>query len=144
MYYSWDSSSFNDLIAAAFSYVVCQSIMLLIKQGSTRHEHKLRKLSHITVGLIVMLCWPMFSCGWRGRVIIAGFVPSLCLVQAFVFGFKSRKHDNHVKFLNRYRNSRGAAQGIVWLYFESVAEPDIFERGVDFGIEKYIGISKIS
>ncbi|KAK6155383.1 hypothetical protein DH2020_009631 [Rehmannia glutinosa] len=90
--YSWDSSSFTDIAAGAFSYAVCHSVM-----------HLLRKLVHISVGLIVMLCWPMFSSGRLGRI-VAGFIPSLCLVKAFVAG--SRKDDKLVKFLIKYRDSR--------------------------------------
>ncbi|KAK4392865.1 putative phytol kinase, chloroplastic [Sesamum angolense] len=53
----------NDLLAAAFSFAACQLVMAFFKltyDVGLIHIHLLRKLIHISLGLIVMLCWPMF------------------------------------------------------------------------------------
>ncbi|KAK4417905.1 putative phytol kinase, chloroplastic [Sesamum alatum] len=58
-----DSSMVADFFAAAFSYAVCLLVITFFKLTydlALIHVHLLRKLSHISVGLIVMLCWPMF------------------------------------------------------------------------------------
>ncbi|EYU45411.1 hypothetical protein ABFS82_06G006200 [Erythranthe guttata] len=94
MYCSSDGSIYSDVAAAACCYAVCRLVNRLLKQRLLKQSydkgllnvHLFRKLVHISMGLIIMLCWPMLSCGRRRRI-LGGLVPVLCMYRVLLAGF---------------------------------------------------------
>ncbi|TYG77202.1 hypothetical protein ES288_D03G175600v1 [Gossypium darwinii] len=67
----------NSLVSDLFAAVVCCGVIfafLLLWQVTAKCgvDQKLnRKLVHISIGLVFMLCWPLFSAGYRGAILAA-------------------------------------------------------------------------
>ncbi|KAK6135105.1 hypothetical protein DH2020_031168 [Rehmannia glutinosa] len=107
-------SIFTDIAAAAFCCGVCRLVLQLLKKSYAKRlidRHLLRKLYHICVGLIVMLCWPMFSSSLWGRV-LAGLTSGLGFFEQLI-AIGMGKDEKLLKFLKRYKDSRDLLKAIL-------------------------------
>ncbi|XP_011098893.1 probable phytol kinase 3, chloroplastic [Sesamum indicum] len=122
-----DGSIAADLFAAVFSFGVCQLVIAFFKLTydlALIHIHLYRKLIHISAGLIVMLCWPMFSGDLWGRV-CAALIPGLCVFKLLVPALITQKEHQLIKLLQRYRDSRDLVQATL-AYVLSIAFTTVF------------------
>ncbi|KNA09373.1 hypothetical protein SOVF_154170 [Spinacia oleracea] len=69
-----------------------------------------RKLVHISIGLVFMLCWPLFSSGYRGAF-LACLVPGLSAIRVLLIGLGICKGESTVKSLSRFGDYRGLLKG---------------------------------
>ncbi|KAL3829477.1 hypothetical protein ACJIZ3_018279 [Penstemon smallii] len=107
--FSSNNSVFIDIVASVLSYAIChsvyelQQIIFVLAKGHF-DMHLRRKIFHITVGLVFMLCWPMFSSGRLGAV-LAGILPGVYTFRLMLIGIK--KDDKLIEKLDgRYRDYR--------------------------------------
>ncbi|KAJ6777419.1 PHYTOL KINASE 1 CHLOROPLASTIC, partial [Salix koriyanagi] len=94
----------SDLIAAGLSGTIALSILRLFEETAKRRvfDQKLnRKLVHISIGLVFMLCWPMFSSGHRGAL-LAAFIPGLNIIKMLLIGSGMWKDEATVKSMSRF------------------------------------------
>uniref|UniRef100_A0A7C9DBG7 Farnesol kinase n=1 Tax=Opuntia streptacantha TaxID=393608 RepID=A0A7C9DBG7_OPUST len=103
----------SDVCAASFSGAVALSL-LRFWQVTAKHtvfDSKLnRKLVHISIGLVFMLCWPLFSSGHRGAV-SAGLVPGVNIIRMLVLGLGLYKDEGTVKSMTRFGDYRELLKG---------------------------------
>ncbi|KAB5520592.1 hypothetical protein DKX38_024911 [Salix brachista] len=69
-----------------------------------------RKLVHISIGLVFMLCWPMFSSGHRGAL-LAAFIPGLNIIKMLLIGSGMWKDEATVKSMSRFGDRRELLKG---------------------------------
>ncbi|CAO2814404.1 unnamed protein product [Amaranthus hypochondriacus] len=75
-----------------------------------------RKLVHTSIGLVFMLCWPLFSSGYRGAV-LASLVPGVNIIRVLLIGLGIYKDDALVKSMSRFGDHRELLKGP--LYYAS-------------------------
>ncbi|KAL9261858.1 putative phytol kinase 3, chloroplastic [Drosera capensis] len=75
-----------------------------------------RKLVHVSIGLVFMLCWPLFSSGYRGAV-LAGLIPGVNIIHMLLLGLGLLKDEATVKSMSRYGDYRELLKGP--LYYAS-------------------------
>ncbi|XP_039068458.1 uncharacterized protein LOC120214703 [Hibiscus syriacus] len=80
-----------------------------------------RKLVHISIGLLFMLCWPLFSSGYRGAI-LAAVTPGINIIRMFLVGSGIWKDEATVKSMSRYgdyknflKNHSIILQQLLWL-----------------------------
>ncbi|CAN0902145.1 Probable phytol kinase 3, chloroplastic [Linum grandiflorum] len=69
-----------------------------------------RKLVHISIGLVFMLCWPLFSSGTRGAV-MAALIPAANIIKMFLIGSGMWKDEATVKSMSRFGDRRELLKG---------------------------------
>ncbi|XP_021864769.1 farnesol kinase, chloroplastic isoform X2 [Spinacia oleracea] len=69
-----------------------------------------RKLVHISIGLVFMLCWPLFSSGYRGAF-LACLVPGLNALRVLLIGLGIYKDEATVKSMSRFGDYRELLKG---------------------------------
>ncbi|KAK4359496.1 hypothetical protein RND71_021725 [Anisodus tanguticus] len=69
-----------------------------------------RKLVHISIGLVFMLCWPMFSSGHQGAI-LAALIPGLNIIKMLLLGLGIWKDDATVKSMSRFGDHRELLKG---------------------------------
>ncbi|KAK8715997.1 hypothetical protein V6N13_043320 [Hibiscus sabdariffa] len=95
---------FSDTCATVFSGFIALSVLRLWEETAKRglFDQKLnRKLVHISIGLVFMLCWPLFSSGYRGAV-LAAVTPGVNIIRMFLIGSGIWKDEAAVKSMSRY------------------------------------------
>ncbi|CAK9171684.1 unnamed protein product [Ilex paraguariensis] len=81
------------------------------------HQKKLnRKLVHISIGLVFMLCWPLFSSGHQAAV-LAALIPGINIVKMLLLGLGIWKDEGTVKSMSRFGDYRELLKGP--LYYAS-------------------------
>lgn len=102
----------SDLLAAAITGAIALGLLRFWEETAKRGtEQKLnRKLVHISVGLVFMLCWPLFSSGWQGAV-VAGLIPGVNIIKMLLLGLGIMKDDATVKSMSRYGDPRELLKG---------------------------------
>lgn len=103
----------GDLIATALSGGIALSMLRLWEETAKRgvfDQKTNRKLVHISVGLVFMLCWPMFSSGQQGAI-LAAFIPGLNIIKMLVLGLGIWKDDATVKSMSRFGHHRELLKG---------------------------------
>lgn len=114
-----DNAVVSDVIATGLSGGVALSLLKLWEQTAKRglFDQKLnRKLVHITLGSVFMLCWPMFSSGRQGAI-LAALIPGLNIVKMLFIGLGVWKDDATVKSMSRDGDYRELLKGP--LYYAS-------------------------
>ncbi|KAL8092223.1 putative phytol kinase 3, chloroplastic isoform X2 [Apium graveolens] len=99
-----DSNSIaGDLCATAISGCVALSFLRLWEETAKRglFDQKVnRKLVHISIGLVFMLCWPMFSSSSHGAL-FAALIPGLNIIKMLLMGLGVWKDEATVKSMSR-------------------------------------------
>lgn len=65
---------------------------------------------HVSVGLVFMLCWPLFSSGHQGAV-IASLIPGLNIIKMLLIGLGIWKDEATVKSMSRFGDYRELLKG---------------------------------
>ncbi|KAB1225730.1 putative phytol kinase 3, chloroplastic [Morella rubra] len=81
----------------------------IAKQGFL-HQTLNRKLVHVSIGLVFMLCWPLFSSGHQGAI-LAALVPGINIIAMLLLGFGIMKDEAMVKSMSRSGNYRELLKG---------------------------------
>ncbi|GLT26841.1 hypothetical protein SLA2020_018820 [Shorea laevis] len=108
-----ENSVVADVFATAISGLIALSALRLWEETAKRllFEQKLnRKLVHISIGLVFMLCWPLFSSGRRGAI-FAAFTPGVNIIRMLVLGLGIWKDEATVKSMSRYGDYRELLKG---------------------------------
>ncbi|KAF9665824.1 hypothetical protein SADUNF_Sadunf16G0164100 [Salix dunnii] len=103
----------SDLIATGLSGAIALSILRSFEETAKRNifDQKLnRKLVHISIGLVFMLCWPMFSSGHRGSL-LAACIPGLNIIKMLLIGSGMWKDEATVKSMSRFGDRRELLKG---------------------------------
>ncbi|KAL9257635.1 putative phytol kinase 3, chloroplastic [Drosera capensis] len=109
----------SDLCAVGLSGGIAVGLLQVWKETAKRgiFDQKLnRKLVHVSIGLVFMLCWPLFSSGYRGAV-LAGLIPGVNIIHMLLLGLGLLKDEATVKSMSRYGNYRELLKGP--LYYAS-------------------------
>ncbi|XP_027336336.1 probable phytol kinase 3, chloroplastic [Abrus precatorius] len=103
----------SDIYATALSVVVALSSLRLWQETAKRglFDQKLnRKLVHITIGLLFMLCWPLFSTDNRASF-FAALIPGVNIIRMLVTGLGIWKDEATVKSMSRFGDYRELLKG---------------------------------
>ncbi|XP_047313460.1 probable phytol kinase 3, chloroplastic [Impatiens glandulifera] len=117
-----DTSVFTDICATAVSGAIAQSVLRLWEETAQRgiFDQKLnRKLTHTSIGLVFMLCWPLFSSGPRGAI-LAALIPCANIIKMLVIGLGIWKDEGTVKSISRYGDPRELLKGPLY-YVSTIA-----------------------
>ncbi|KAF8397238.1 hypothetical protein HHK36_016148 [Tetracentron sinense] len=109
----------KDICAAALAGCVALSILRAWGEIAKRgiFDQKLnRKLVHISVGLVFMLFWPLFSSGPQGAV-LAALIPGVNIIRMLLLGLGLWKDEATVKSMSRFGDNRELLKGP--LYYAS-------------------------
>ncbi|KAL6533487.1 hypothetical protein OROMI_027599 [Orobanche minor] len=114
-----DNTVINDAIATGLSGGIALTLLKIWEQTAKRgvFDQRLnRKLVHITLGLVFLLCWPMFSSGRQGAI-LASLIPGINIIKMLLLGLGIWKDDASVKSMSRFGNHRELLKGP--LYYAS-------------------------
>ncbi|KAK7305438.1 hypothetical protein VNO77_43344 [Canavalia gladiata] len=103
----------SDIYATALSGAVALSFLRLWQETAKRglFDQKLnRKLVHISIGLMFMLCWPLFSTDNRASF-FAALVPGVNIIRMLVIGLGIWKDEATVKSMSRFGDYRELLKG---------------------------------
>ncbi|XP_011025082.1 PREDICTED: probable phytol kinase 3, chloroplastic [Populus euphratica] len=103
----------SDLIATGLSGIIALSFLRSFEETAKRRifDQKLnRKLLHISIGLVFMLCWPMFSSGHQGAL-LAACIPGLNIIRMLLIGSGMWKDEAMVKSMSRFGDRRELLKG---------------------------------
>ncbi|XP_022752919.1 probable phytol kinase 3, chloroplastic [Durio zibethinus] len=103
----------SDICATVFSGFVALSVLRVWAETAKRRlfDQKLnRKLVHISIGLVFMLCWPLFSSGHRGAI-LAAITPGINIIRMLLIGSGIWKDEATVKSMSRYGDYRELLKG---------------------------------
>ncbi|XP_022731541.1 probable phytol kinase 3, chloroplastic isoform X1 [Durio zibethinus] len=103
----------SDICATLFSGSVALSVLRVWEETAKRRlfDQKLnRKLVHISIGLVFMLCWPLFSSGYRGAI-LAAITPGVNIIRMLLIGSGIWKDEATVKSMSRYGDYRELLKG---------------------------------
>ncbi|KAI4326651.1 hypothetical protein MLD38_031941 [Melastoma candidum] len=108
-----DNPVVSDVIASGLSGAIALSLLRLFEETAKRgvFEQKLnRKLVHISVGSVFMLCWPLFSSGHRGAI-LAALVPGINVIRVLLVGSGIWKDEAIIKSMSRFGDRRELLKG---------------------------------
>ncbi|KAL2332995.1 hypothetical protein Fmac_014208 [Flemingia macrophylla] len=103
----------SDVYATAISGVVAFSTLRLWEETAKRglFDQKLnRKLVHISIGLLFILCWPLFSADNRAPF-FAALIPGVNIIKMLVIGLGIWKDEATVKSMSRFGDYRELLKG---------------------------------
>lgn len=103
----------SDFVATAISGAVAVSCLRVWQETAKRglFDQKLnRKLVHISIGLVFMLCWPLFS-NDRWASFYAALVPGVNIFRMLVTGLGIYKDEATVKSMSRFGDYRELLRG---------------------------------
>lgn len=132
-----DSNSIaGDLCATAISGVVAVSVLRVFEETAKRglFDQKLnRKLVHISIGLVFMLCWPMFSSSRQGAL-FAALIPGLNIIKMFLMGLGIWKDEATVKSMSRFGDYRELLKGPLYYAATITLACAVYWRGSPIAI----------
>ncbi|RYR79564.1 hypothetical protein Ahy_A01g004367 isoform A [Arachis hypogaea] len=103
----------SDICALAVSGAIAFSFLRFFEETAKRSlfDQKLnRKLVHVSIGLIFMLCWPLYSSdGWGP--ILASLIPGINIIRMLVIGLGIYKDEATVKSMSRFGDYRELLKG---------------------------------
>ncbi|KAL5580687.1 hypothetical protein UlMin_013129 [Ulmus minor] len=108
-----DNPVVSDVCATAITGCVALSSLRLWQETAKRgiFDQKLnRKLVHISIGLVFMLCWPLFSSGYPGAV-LAALIPGVNIIKMLLLGLGILKDEATVKSMSRFGDYRELLKG---------------------------------
>ncbi|XWS74377.1 hypothetical protein CRYUN_Cryun02cG0209900 [Craigia yunnanensis] len=103
----------SDICATGISGFVALSVLRVWEETAKRRlfDQKLnRKLVHISIGIVFMLCWPLFSSGYRGAI-LAAITPGVNIIRMLLIGSGIWKDEATVKSMSRYGDYRELLKG---------------------------------
>ncbi|XP_059430420.1 probable phytol kinase 3, chloroplastic [Corylus avellana] len=103
----------SDICATLLSGCIALSMFRVWGETAKRglFDQKLnRKLVHISIGLVFMLCWPLFSSGHRGAI-LASLVPGINIIRMLLLGRGIMKDEAIVKSMSRHGDYRELLKG---------------------------------
>ncbi|KAM3325857.1 putative phytol kinase 2, chloroplastic [Capsicum baccatum] len=103
----------GDLVASGLSGGIALSMLRLWEETAKRgffDQKTNRKLVHISIGLVFMLCWPMFSSGHQGAI-LAALIPGLNIIKMLLLGLGMWRDDATVKSMSRFGDHRELLKG---------------------------------
>jgi farnesol kinase len=109
----------SDILAAGISGGIALSLLRFWGEIAKRgifDQKLIRKLVHVSVGLVFMLCWPLFSSGHRGAV-LAALLPGINIIKMLLIGLGIWKDEATVKSMSRFGDYRELLKGP--LYYAS-------------------------
>ncbi|XAR58892.1 hypothetical protein NMG60_11014463 [Bertholletia excelsa] len=109
----------SDLLATAISGSIALSLLRLWEETAKRglvDQNLNRKLVHVSIGLVFMLCWPLFSSCRQGAV-LAAVIPGINIIKVLLIGLGIWKDAATVKSMSRFGDYRELLKGP--LYYAS-------------------------
>ncbi|KAF7849374.1 hypothetical protein BT93_L0868 [Corymbia citriodora subsp. variegata] len=103
----------SDALAIVMSSSIILSVLRLFEETAKRglFDQKLnRKLVHVSVGLVFMLCWPLFSSGQRGALLAATII-GINIIRMLLVGAGIWKDEATVKSMSRFGDRRELLEG---------------------------------
>jgi farnesol kinase len=103
----------SDVCATAISGAVALSSLRFWEETAKRgvFDKKLnRKLLHISIGLLFILCWPLFSAGRQG-LFLAAIIPGVNIIRMLLVGLGVLKDEAIVMSMSRYGDRRELLKG---------------------------------
>ncbi|XP_038707987.1 probable phytol kinase 3, chloroplastic isoform X2 [Tripterygium wilfordii] len=103
----------SDLCASGLAGGIALCCLKLWQETAKRSlfDQKLnRKLVHISIGLVFMLCWPLFSAGRRGAM-LAALTPGINIFRMLFLGLGIYKDEGTVKSMTRFGDHRELLKG---------------------------------
>lgn len=102
-----------DICATFIAGGVALFFLLLWEETAKRgvFDQKLnRKFVHVSIGLVFMLCWPLFSSGLQGAF-LASLTPGINIFRMLLLGLGIWKDEATVKSMSRYGDYRELLKG---------------------------------
>ncbi|CAM8916341.1 unnamed protein product [Rhodiola kirilowii] len=133
---NYDSTVINDLCATAVSGAIALSTLKVFQETAKRgiFDQKMnRKLVHISIGLIFMLCWPMFSADKQGAFLIS-LVPGLNIIKMILIGSGLWKDDATVKSMSRSGDYRELLKGPLYYALAATIASAVYWRSSPIAI----------
>lgn len=103
----------HDLVSSAVTAGVALALLRFFEELAKRgvFEQKLnRKLVHITIGMVFLLFWPLFSSG-RYAPFLAALAPGINIVRMLLLGLGIMKNEAMVKSMSRSGDHRELLKG---------------------------------
>ncbi|XP_019449472.1 PREDICTED: probable phytol kinase 3, chloroplastic [Lupinus angustifolius] len=103
----------SDIFATGVSGVVALSFLRLWQETAKRgiFDQKLnRKLVHVSIGLVFMLCWPLFSTEGSGSI-LAALIPAVNIIRMLIIGLGLWKDEAVVSSMSRFGEYRELLKG---------------------------------
>jgi phytol kinase len=125
-----------DLIAMSISFAVALAFLKLndlIARRGWLPEYVTRKLVHIGIGPLFLLCWPLYSATWHARW-FAAFVPGSLTALFVLIGLGIVKKDDFVAAMSRSGDPRELLRGPLMYGIVFVAVTLIFWTGSPVGV----------
>ncbi|XP_010520194.1 PREDICTED: farnesol kinase, chloroplastic-like [Tarenaya hassleriana] len=108
-----DNPVLSDVCASGITTVIAFACLRFWGEFGKRgiFDQKLvRKLVHVSVGPVFMLCWPLFSSGLRGAV-LASLVPGGNIIRTLLLGLGVYHDEGTIKSMSRYGDRRELLKG---------------------------------
>ncbi|XP_010426391.1 PREDICTED: farnesol kinase, chloroplastic-like [Camelina sativa] len=80
------------------------------KRGGIFDQKLIRKFVHINIGLVFLLCWPLFSYGIQGAL-FASIVPGLNILRMLLLGLGVYQDEGTIKSMSRHGDRRELLKG---------------------------------
>ena len=125
-----------DLAAMLISFAVALAFLKLNDRIARRGglpEYVTRKLVHIGIGPLFLLCWPLYSTAWHARW-FAAFVPGSLTALFVLIGLGIVKKDDFVAAMSRSGNPRELLRGPLMYGIVFVAVTLVFWTGSPVGV----------
>jgi farnesol kinase len=103
-----ENSVLSDVCAFGVTSIVafsCLGFWGEIGKRGIFDQKLIRKLVHINIGLVFMLCWPLFSSGIQGAL-FASLVPGLNIVRMLLLGLGVYHDEGTIKSMSRHGDRR--------------------------------------
>ncbi|XP_010483456.1 PREDICTED: farnesol kinase, chloroplastic [Camelina sativa] len=122
-----ENSVLSDLSACGISGIIAFSCLTFWGEIGKRRffdQKLIRKLVHINIGLVFMLCWPLFSSGIQGAL-FASLVPGLNIIRMLLLGLGVYHDEGTIKSMSRHGDRRELLKGPLY-YALSITVACIF------------------
>ncbi|KAF2615276.1 hypothetical protein F2Q70_00007844 [Brassica cretica] len=109
-----ENSVLSDVCATGISGVVafsCLGFWGEIGKRGIFDQKLIRKLVHINIGLVFILCWPLFSSGLQGAL-FASLIPGLNIIRMLLLGLGVYQDEGTIKSMSRQGDRRFADIGM--------------------------------
>ncbi|XP_013628806.1 PREDICTED: probable phytol kinase 2, chloroplastic isoform X4 [Brassica oleracea var. oleracea] len=122
-----ENSVLSDVCATGISGVVafsCLGFWGEIGKRGIFDQKLIRKLVHINIGLVFILCWPLFSSGLQGAL-FASLIPGLNIIRMLLLGLGVYQDEGTIKSMSRHGDRRELLKGPLY-YALSITSACIF------------------
>ncbi|CAD5335258.1 unnamed protein product [Arabidopsis thaliana] len=122
-----ENSVLSDVCAFGVTSIVafsCLGFWGEIGKRGIFDQKLIRKLVHINIGLVFMLCWPLFSSGIQGAL-FASLVPGLNIVRMLLLGLGVYHDEGTIKSMSRHGDRRELLKGPLY-YVLSITSACIY------------------